>query len=205
MFERFGSVSIIIGTILGVIAFWWMLERLIRVFLTRGSWKLLKRPALLLLASVLLTGIPILASKTIGQFASLGPLEKIVDGERHLTLTGWDRKDYSVIAARTDTQVLQMANADVTDETLQYLVNLKQLRELDLNNSQVTDVGLKTIAQLENLRDLRLARTKVTDEGFREHLLNKASLKNLELTGTSVASKTLREWKSAGEDRAYLK
>ena len=26
----------------------------------------------------------------------LGPREKMVDGERHITLTGWDRKDYWV-------------------------------------------------------------------------------------------------------------
>ena len=27
----------------------------------------------------------------------LGPREKLVDGQRHLTLTGWDRKDYSIL------------------------------------------------------------------------------------------------------------
>lgn len=205
MFERFGSISIILGTVLGAIALCWILERFARILLTRGSWKLLRRPALLLLVSVLLTGLPILASKTISRFASLGPLDKIVDGERHLTLTGWDRQDYSVIESRPDTIVLQMANPDVTDETLKFLANLKQLRELDLNNSQVTDAGLAAIAELPALRDLRLARTKITDEGFRKHLLSKEKLLNLELTGTTVASKTLREWKSAEPSRKYLK
>ena len=205
MLERIGSISIIVGTVLGVIALWWLIERLVRIFLTRGPWKLLQRPALLLLVSVLLTGLPIAINVAMSRLTTLGPLDKIVAGERHLTLTGWDRHDYSVIATRPDTVVLQMANADVTDETLKWLVDLKQLRELDLNNSQVTDAGLTVIAQLPNLRDLRLARTKITDEGFRQHLLEKKELLNLELTGTTVASKTVREWKAAVPDRKALK
>lgn len=101
--------------------------------------------------------------------------------------------------------VLQMANSDVNDETLRYLAGLKQLRELDLNNTQVTDAGLKELAELPKLRDLRLARTKITDDGFRQYLLGKESLMNLDLTGTSVASKTVREWKSANSERKALK
>ena len=31
---------------------------------------------------------------------NLGPRERIVDGERHLTLTGWDRKDYSFLRSK---------------------------------------------------------------------------------------------------------
>jgi len=83
--------------------------------------------------------------------------------------------------------------------------DLKQLRELDLNNSQVTDAGLKELAELPKLRDLRLARTKITDEGFRKYLLSKESLMNLDLTGTNVASKTVREWKSTNSERKALK
>jgi len=152
-----------------------------------------------------LTALPIAVNSLMIRFVGLGPHDKIVSGERHLTLTGWDRKDYSAIASSNDAIVLQMANPDVSDETLQYLTGMTQLRELDLNNSQVSDAGLKILAQLPALRDLRLARTKVTDEGFREHLQGKASLMNLELTGTTVASKTLREWKSAVPERKYLK
>ena len=48
----------------------------------------------------------------------LGPRDELVDGERHLTLTGWDRKDYGFLASKPDTVVLQMANPDVTDQTL---------------------------------------------------------------------------------------
>jgi len=48
--------------------------------------------------------------------------ERLVDGQAHLTLTGWDRDDYSVLQARPQTVVLQMANADVTDEKAPQLI-----------------------------------------------------------------------------------
>ena len=205
MLERVAAVSIIIGTVLGVIGLCWMFIRLMEVWLRKMPWKRLKPPTLLIVLSLLMTGLPIVINSALTRVISLGPLERIVAGERHITLTGWDRQDYSVIANRTDTIVLQMANSDVTDEILRYLVGLKQLRELDLNNTQVTDAGLKELAELPKLRDLRLARTKITDEGFRQHLLGKESLMNLDLTGTSVASKTVREWKSANSERKALK
>lgn len=205
MFERIGSVSIIIGTILGSIAMLWLIERFFRIVFTRGSWKLLKKPAALMLLSLLLTGLPIAINFVMTHYSSLGPLNKIVSGERHLTLTGWDQQDYSVIAMFPDTIVLQMANTDVTDQTLQSIKGMQQLRELDLNNSQVTDAGLAVLADLPNLRDLRLGRTKITDEGFRQHLLEKKSLMSLELTGTDVASKTVREWKAMEPERRALK
>ncbi len=205
MLERVAAVSIIIGTVLGVIGLCWMFIRLIEVWLRKMPWKRLKAPALLILLSLLMTGLPIVVNSALIRVTSLGPLEKIVAGERHITLTGWDRQDYSVIASRTDTIVLQMANADVKDETLRYLPGLKQLRELDLNNSQISDAGLKEISELPKLRDLRLARTKITDDGFRQYLLGKESLMNLDLTETGVASKTVREWKAANPERKALK
>jgi hypothetical protein len=205
MLERIAAVSIIIGTILGVIGLAWTLIRTIKYILGRAGSKSLYPPIRLILISLLLTALPIAVNSLMIRFVGLGPHDKIVSGERHLTLTGWDRKDYSAIASSNDAIVLQMANPDVTDETLQYLAGMTQLRELDLNNSQVSDAGLKILTQLPALRDLRLARTKVTDEGFREHLLGKESLMNLELTGTAIASKTLREWKAAVPERKYLK
>jgi hypothetical protein len=76
--------------------------------------------------------MPIAINFAMTHLSSLGPLDKIVAGERHLTLTGWNQNDYAVIATRPDTIVLQMANADVTDQTLQFIKGMKNLRELDL-------------------------------------------------------------------------
>src|SRR5262245_43617373 len=140
------------------------------------------------------------------QFVDLGPREKTVDGELHITLTGWDEDDYSILEQKPDTVVLQMANADVTDETLKYLRGMSKLQELDLNYTQVSDEGLKTLAGLPALKILRLRKTPVTDEGFRSHLAEKESLLELDARETSIASKTLREWKAKQPDqRKYLK
>jgi hypothetical protein len=72
-----------------------------------------------------------------------------------------------------------------TDETLEQLTNLRNLKELDLTNTLITDHGLKHLAGLTNLKYLRLDGTSglsqlrigvgrlqwiVEDEGTREVL-----------------------------------
>src|SRR5262245_43154542 len=44
--------------------------------------------------------------------------DKVVNGERHLNLTGWDQKDYGSLRDKSDAVVLQMANPDITDATI---------------------------------------------------------------------------------------
>ena len=138
------------------------------------------------------------------EFVDLGPRLKIVEGEQHVTLTGWDKKDYALLERLPDTVVLQMANPDVTDETLKYLRGMNRLQELDRNDTQVTDAGLKEIAQLPKLQRLRLRKTRITDAGFRESLMPMELLRNVDVTGTAVKGKTLREWKAAQQGRDYL-
>jgi hypothetical protein len=130
--------------------------------------------------------------------------DKVVDGEIHLTLTGLDRPDYSSLLQRPGIVVLQMANADVDDQTIENLRGMDQLRELDLNGTQITDAGLAILASLPRLEELRLARTKITDAGFQQYLAGKESLKKLDLTGTTVKGKTKRDWKKAQQGREYL-
>lgn len=159
------------------------------------------------------------AANLYGQaFLDLGPRERIVDGERHLTLTGWDpslswwdrwrsgkdRLDYSLIRDRPNLVVLQMANEDVNDGALANLLGQDHLRELDLNGAHITDEGLPFLSQLPELQELRLARTAITDEGFKKYLADKKSLMKLDLTGTAVKGKTKRDWKKEQEGRQYL-
>ena len=134
----------------------------------------------------------------------LGPRDKIVAGERHLTLTGWDRKDYSELAQRADAVVLQMANPDVTDETLLYLKGFDRLKELDVSDSKITDAGLKTLRDLPALATLRLKNTKITDAGFRDALAEKESLQRLDLTDTAVDRETVEAWKKAKAGRRAM-
>jgi hypothetical protein len=159
-------------------------------------------PLALLVVCVLVAALP--AIYTLYVPLDLGPVDKIVDGQRHLTLTGWDRKDYSVIKLKPDTVVLQMANPDVTDATLESLKEMKVLRELDLSGTQVTDIGLKTLKELPALATLRLARTKITDKGFHDTLFGKDSLMQLDLSGTQVSRETGRAWHDAKPGRRVL-
>lgn len=133
------------------------------------------------------------------------PREAIVEGERHITLTGADPKVVAEFQIKPDVTVLQMANSpDVTDQTLESLRGLKFLKELDLNDTNITDAGLAILRDLPALERLRLARTKVSDQGFRDALLGKDSLMQLDLRGTRVSRETVRAWREARPGRNAL-
>lgn len=163
-----------------------------------GHWRTGRGPLGLMLAGLVIAAVPFLITRMP---IDLGPLDRQVSGERHLTLTGWDRKDYNVLSQCRDAAVLQMANPDVTDDTVALLAGFDRLRELDLNTSKVTDAGLATISRLPRLQTLRLRGTAITDIGFRTHILPMPSLKRLELRDTAVSAEAVQEWKAAAPDR----
>jgi hypothetical protein len=218
--EMFGLYMVLLGLGLAAIAWMWMV---VAGFHVRFGWGLAlllfppcalifplthwsrgKKPTLVFLLAAVVISVPYGVNWYQGHFASLGPREKIVNGERHITLTGWDGTDYSILRQKPDTVVLQMANPDVNDQTLDSLRDMTKLRELDLNGTQLTDAGLKRLAELPSLQELRLARTRITDAGFHEYLAGKESLRKLDLTGTEVKGKTKREWKKAQAGRDYV-
>ncbi len=135
----------------------------------------------------------------------LGERERMVDGELHLTLTGWDRDDYSILADKPETVVLQMANLDVTDRTLEFLRSMPKLRELDLDGSSISDAGLEIIADLETLQILRVGNTAISDEGFQRWLMELPQLRRLNLAQAAVSDQTIETWRNAGEGRRVLR
>lgn len=134
----------------------------------------------------------------------LGPRDKLVGTERHVTLTGWDRNEYSILQRIPDAIVLQMANADVTDEVIQPIAVIEPLRELDLNDTKVTDSGLASLRSLTHLERLRLRNTTVSDKGFSEYLAPMESLKELDVRGTQVSRDAIKAWKEAKPGRKAL-
>ena len=166
----------------------------------RRSWA----PLVVFLVGVALVAAPHGIKYYQREFVDLGERLRIGEGEQHVTLTGWDRTDYGLLENLPDTVVLQMANADVTDETLKRLGGMARLQELDLNDTQVTDAGLKQLAQLPKLQRLRLRNTRITDAGFRESLMPLEMLRSVDVTGTAVKGATLREWKKNQTGREYL-
>jgi Leucine-rich repeat (LRR) protein len=160
-------------------------------------------PLALIGLGVVITGLPPAYRLLVP--IDLGPREKIVDGQRHITLTGWDRKDYAFLGSKHDVVVLQMANSDVTDQTLEHLKGMNALKELDLNNTQVTDAGLIVLRDLPALSSLRLKNTRITDQGFQEALARKESLTQLDLTGTRVSRETAQAWHKAKDGRRVMR
>jgi hypothetical protein len=174
-------------------------------FFALRHWPRARRPVALVLVGAIVVTTPFVLNRVAQHFLDLGPREKLVDGDLHITFTGWDHTDYSVLRARPGVVVLQMANPDVTDQTLDYLDGMTKLRELDLNDTKITDAGLAKLAAIGTLEALRLKSTAVTDEGFREHLMPLAGLKELDLRGTAVTGPTAREWRAAKPDRRVLR
>jgi hypothetical protein len=211
MFERYGVWILALGALMMFAAWIWMVIRAFGEQLWWGlgtllfaplgflfacfHWKRASQPAFLFLGGLAAVVGTYTASLVLANHVDLGKWETRVDGEIHVTLTNWDRKDYSFLKKRRDIVVLQMANPDVTDEVVAQLEGSVMLKEIDLDNTAITDKSLHILAAIPNLRLLRLRGTKITDEGFREHLLNKESLRSLDLRDTAVTSKTKREWK----------
>lgn len=202
--DRVSIVLFLVAVVCLVIGLIW-LGTLALIALFRG-WKRARWPVGLLLVGTLVGTLPYLWTTMGGRVVDLGPRERIVDGERHITLTGWDHPaaDYERLMLPRDTVVLQVANPDVTDEEVERLEDLELLRELDLNNSQVTDACLPILAKLPALRRLKLRGTRITDEGFRVHLAGKESLEQLDVSGTAILPETVAKWRGAKEGRRAL-
>jgi Leucine-rich repeat (LRR) protein len=166
-------------------------------------WSRTRAPLGVILAGLVLSSAPAVYTRVAP--VDLGPLVKTVDGETHITLTGWDRQDYSALRQWPDVDLLQMANADVTDATLRLLESCPKLRELDVSDSQVTDAGLAVVAKLPLLENLRLKNCRITDVGFRNHLLPHPKLRQLELSGTQVTPEVIREWRKANPERRAMR
>jgi hypothetical protein len=163
-------------------------------------------PMLLILVGAFVVFLPYGVKYYPRYFIDLGPRIKDVDGEKHVTLTGWDRKDYdAILAAWPDAVVVQMANEDVTDETVKSLAEFKKLRVLDLDGTQVGDKGMEILGKLPALEVLRVRNTHVTDEGFRKFLAPMPSLKQVYYRGSGIEKSTLADWKSKKPaERTYL-
>lgn len=134
--------------------------------------------------------------------------DRLIEGERHLTLTGWDKRNYAVLRDCRDVAQLYMANKDVTDDTLKYLEGMHQLKVLDLDNTRITDAGLAVLARLPALTKLRLRNTAVTDAGFRQHLMGLPNLKEVTVprppvSPDGVKDGTLRKWKKEQPERLW--
>jgi hypothetical protein len=211
MVEKYGLYVLALSAVIGIIGYLWLMVRAFKVRVLWGVALLLVPPlalwfivahfrkawgpVLVLLLAGVLAAIPYGINYYERHFVPLKPYEQIVDGELRITLTGLKDFDYGSLRERREVVVLQMANEDVDDQTLEHLKGMDRLRKLDLSGTRITDEGLALVAELPRLQELYVARTKITDKGFQKHLAPKETLLKLDLTGTKVNGKTMRAWK----------
>jgi hypothetical protein len=219
MWENLGPYFLGAGAALVLVGFGMLVVAAFRYHLAWGLGTLLVVPAAFFVVShlrkaigsvlVMLLGVAVaVAPLIINRFQLIPtvekPIEKTVEGEPTLTVTGLKDFDYAKLKDKSDLEVLQMANEDVTDQTLDYLKGLKKLYNLDLSNTQITDGGLRVLQELPRLEILHLNGTKITDEGVRQHIFPIATLRQLSLERTKVTKKTRDEWHDAKPGRKVV-
>jgi hypothetical protein len=201
MSEQIGVVLVFAGLIAATGGLFWFLGRGLAVLLGKRQARQLLVPLALLGGGLVVGAVPFAYQNIYLRIVGLGERERLLDGERALNLTGWDRENYEILTQRPDVAILEMGNPDVTDETLELLVGLQKLRELTLNDSGVTDAGLVTLAKLPALETLRIARTRITPEGLRRLLdAPPRRLTQLDVSGNGIPTAILRQWKNAAGD-----
>jgi hypothetical protein len=201
MSEQIGAFFVFAGLAAFGAGVLWAAFRGLGVVLRRRHVRRLLAPLTLVGIGLAVGLVPLAAQRIYLAVAGLGPRERVIDGGRALNLTGWDRDDYRILMTKPDVSILEMGNADVSDDTLDLLAGLPELRELTLNDTAVTDAGLAKLARLPKLESLRIARTRVTPEGVRRFLdAPPPQLRQIDVSGNDVPTATLRRWKNASGD-----
>lgn len=208
MSEQIGVVLVFLGLFLLCGGLFVLGLRGLRVLFGTAPARRLLVPLALCGAGLVIGAAPIAAQRVWLAVVGLGPRERVVEGRVAITLTGWDRTDYSFLRGRPDVEILELSNPDVTDETLDILRDLPRLRELSLDDSQVSDAGLDRLRTFPALVSLRLARTKITAGGVEAFLqAPPPHLEQLDVSGNGIPAAPLRAWKNAapaGTARRYL-
>ena len=208
-----------VGLVFVAIAYYWLAARAVQaskwwrigylpplaLLYLVGLWRQVLGPLLLMFVGAAIAVTPYVMTHHVMPHLRQFPWEKTVNGELHVTLTGLADFNYETLKDRKNIAVLQMANADVSDQTLDNLRGMETIYEIDLTNSKVTDAGLETLKSLPKLKTLRIRKTAITDEGFLQNLAASEVLIEIDARDTDIKSSTLRKWKGAKDGRKFLK
>jgi hypothetical protein len=104
--------------------------------------------------------------------------------------------DLQPLRRLTELRSLDLCLTWLTDEGLEHVEGLSKLEVLDLSFTQVTDAGLERLRGLTSLRELSLVGTAVTDVGL-QTLRESSTLEWLDLLGTQVTSEGIAELRQA--------
>jgi Leucine-rich repeat (LRR) protein len=124
---------------------------------------------------------------------SLGRLKKLESVSMH-GVYGMSLKDADLkgIGSLQNLRYLNLSsNAELSDDGLAELGNLKKLRFLALRGTKITAAGLKHLSGLQELEHLVLTGNRISDAGL-EHLAKLKNLKTLEVGGTDITDAGLK-------------
>lgn len=137
---------------------------------------------------------------TLGQLKVNGEIVGVDLVEK--SLASLNGKSEKIVTVQTDPEhldeaaglpnLMALTYVDVSDEDLEKLSRVSDLRALDLAYTKTTDAGVEKIADLNELRVLNLSYTKVTDEGLK-HLSGMTKLHTLDLENTLVTDEGVKE------------
>lgn len=119
---------------------------------------------------------------------------EIVPGEAALDLKFLGKKPNKILMdelALLSNQVVELDfnSEEITDEMVEVIRRLKNLRHLRLNSPKITDKALMHLYQLENLEVINLYNTQITSNGLKE-LLNFIQPKTVYTWSTKVDQTT---------------
>jgi hypothetical protein len=93
-------------------------------------------------------------------------------------------------------ELVSLTSMGVTDEDLEHLRGLKQLKCLYLGDNKITDAGLEHLRGLKQLKWLYLNDTKISDAGL-ERLIGLGQLQLLVLSNTQVTDSGIDKFQKA--------
>jgi hypothetical protein len=114
---------------------------------------------------------------------------------RQLSLfqTGASGKTVNAIGTLSDLQNVTLANCDVHSEDLKGLLNLRELRELDLSGTLIDDSAGYWVSQMSSLECLNLDNTTI-GEGFFKQVEKLSNLKELSIENTNIRYCTIKRF-----------
>ena len=98
MGEQIGVVLIFAGLLAAVIGLVWLIGRSLAVLLGKRQARQLLVPLALLAGGLVVGAVPFAYQHVYLRIVGLGERERMLDGERILNLTGWDRDGYGILA-----------------------------------------------------------------------------------------------------------
>ncbi len=98
---------------------------------------------------------------------------------------------------------LDLSDTKITDSSLKYISEFKNLTRLSLDNTAITDAGLNYLKSLPQLRHLNLYHTNVSDAGLKS-LVNCKDLTTLHLWETKVTASGIENLKKSLGDKIEI-